>query len=190
MAGTRIVLASGSPRRRELLREVGVEPIVRPADVDETPGAGEPPEALVARLSFTKATAVERDPDDLVLAADTVVAVDGAILGKPDDADDAVSMLRLLSGTTHRVITGVHLVRGHEERSAVETTQITFRSLSDAEIAGYVATGEPMDKAGAFAIQGLAADFVTSIDGSHSNVVGLPLDVVVRLAEELGVALD
>lgn len=186
---TRIILASGSPRRRELLGELGIEPIVRPADVDETPRAGESPETLVARLAQAKATAIDADATDLVIAADTVVAVGGDILGKPDDETHAASMLRRLSGTTHRVITGVHVRRGDVERNAVETTSITFRGLTDREIADYVATGEPMDKAGAFAIQGLAAGFVMAIDGSHSNVVGLPLDVVVALAADLGVAL-
>ena len=187
---TRVVLASGSPRRRELLRELGVEPVVRPADIDETPGARELPDALVARLARMKAATITVDETDLVIAADTVVAVDDDILGKPDDEAHAAAMLRRLSGTTHRVITGVHLRLGDADRHAVETTSITFRSLGDDEIEGYVATGEPMDKAGAFAIQGLAADFVTSIDGSRSNVVGLPLDVVVDLAAELGVTLS
>ena len=186
---TRVVLASGSPRRRELLRELGVEAVVRPADVDETPLDDESPEALVARLARTKATAIDVDETDLVIAADTVVAVDGDILGKPEDEAHAGVMLRRLSGTTHRVITGVHLRLGAAEQHAVETTSITFRPLSDREVDDYVGTGEPMDKAGAFAIQGLAADFVTSIDGSHSNVVGLPLDVVVALAGELGASL-
>ncbi len=186
---TKIILASASPRRLELLRGLGVEPVVRPADVDETPLHGEGPAALVARLSATKAAAVESLPDDLIIAADTVVVVDGTILGKPVDADDAAGMLGRLSGTTHRVITGVHARRGDDEQSAVETTEISFRPLSEDEIAAYVATGEPMDKAGAFAIQGAAADFVLSMRGSHTNVVGLPLDVVVRLAGELGVPL-
>lgn len=186
---TRVVLASGSPRRRDLLGELGIDPAVRPADVDETPRPGESPEELVVRLAHAKATAVDVEPDDLVIAADTVVAVGDDILGKPDDGDHAASMLRALSGTTHRVITGVHLRRGTEHRSAVETTAITFRDLTSREIDDYVATGEPMDKAGAFAIQGLAADFVTGIDGSHSNVVGLPLDVVVTLAADLAVTL-
>lgn len=187
---TRVVLASGSPRRRELLGELGLDPVVRPADVDETPIAGESPEALVARLSRSKANGIETDASDLVIAADTVVAVDDDILGKPEDSAHATAMLRRLSGTTHRVITGVHLRRGGDERSAVEATSITFRPLTDDEIADYVATGEPMDKAGSFAIQGLAADFVTAIDGSHSNVVGLPLDVVVELAADLGVVFS
>lgn len=187
--GPRVVLASASPRRRDLLTGLGVALVIRPADVDETPRAGEAPEDLAARLSATKAEAVERESTDLVVAADTVVAVDDDILGKPDDEAHAASMLRRLSGTTHRVLTGVHLVRGDDARAAVESTEITFRPLSDDEIDAYVATGEPMDKAGSFAIQGLAADFVTMIDGSHSNVVGLPLDVVVRLAAELGVSL-
>lgn len=191
---TTIVLASASPRRRELLgvRLAGDDAhdlVIRPADVDETPIAGESPEALVARLAAMKAAAIECGADDLVVAADTVVAVDDEILGKPDDEAHAARMLARLSGTTHRVITGVHLLRGDDARHAVDSTQITFRPLHADEISAYVATGEPMDKAGSFAIQGLAADFVTGIDGSHDNVVGLPVDVVVRLAGELGVEL-
>lgn len=186
---TQIVLASASPRRLELLRELGIEPVVRPADVDETPHDEEAPVALVTRLSAAKATTVERGADDLVVAADTVVSVDSAVLGKPIDEADAAAMLGRLSGTTHRVITGVHLCRGDDERSGADVTEISFRTLSAAEIAAYVATGEPMDKAGAFAIQGAAADFVVSMVGSHTNVVGLPLDLVVRLASELGVPL-
>ena len=185
----KIVLASGSPRRRDLLESRGLSLVVRPADVDETPIPGESPEALVARLAEMKATAVDRADDDLVIAADTVVAVDDEILGKPDDEAHAARMLTRLSGTTHRVITGVHLRRGDDARHAVDSTRITFRPLAADEISAYVATGEPMDKAGSFAIQGLAADFVTEIDGSHDNVVGLPVDVVVRLAAELGVEL-
>ncbi len=185
---TRVILASASPRRRDLLGELGVAPVVRPADIDETPVSGEAPDALVCRLAEAKATAVDRDPDDLVIAADTVVTVGDVILGKPDDPGHAAEMLGRLSGTTHRVITGVHLLRGQHRRRAVEETVITFRSVSEREIADYVATGEPMDKAGAFAIQGRAADFVQRIEGSRTNVVGLPVDAVVELAIELGVS--
>ena len=189
-----IVLASASPRRQDLLgarlAESGVHDlVVRPADVDETPIPGESPEALVARLAALKAAAIDRAAGDLVIAADTVVAVDDEILGKPDDEAHAARMLARLSATTHRVITGVHLLREDEARHAVDSTQIMFRPLADDEISAYVATGEPMDKAGSFAIQGLAADFVTAIDGAHDNVVGLPVNVVVRLARELGVEL-
>ncbi len=186
---TRIILASASPRRLALLGDLGVAPVVRPADVDETPLDREGPNALVARLAAAKACAVEREPDDLVIAADTVVAVGGVILGKPGDDADARRMLGLLSGTRHHVITGVHVVRGDAGRGALSRTAIRFRRLSKREITDYVATGEPMDKAGAFAIQGLAADFVEAIDGSHSNVVGLPLDTVASLAGEMGVPL-
>ncbi|WP_436795018.1 Maf family protein [Actinospongicola halichondriae] len=186
---SRIILASASPRRLALLADLDVAPVVRPADVDETPTAGEGPDSLAARLAAAKARAVDREPDDLVIAADTVVAVAGTILGKPEDDADARRMLGLLSGTAHHVITGVHVIRGDEERCAIARTAIRFRPVSTREIADYVATGEPMDKAGAFAIQGLAADFVERIDGSHSNVVGLPLDLVARLAGEVGVPL-
>lgn len=191
---TTIVLASASPRRHDLLGEriaggAVHDLVVRPADVDETPLDGESPEALVARLAAMKAAAIDRRADDLVVAADTVVAVDDEILGKPDDEAHAARMLARLSGTTHRVITGVHLLRGDDARHAVDSTRITFRPLAADEVSAYVATGEPMDKAGSFAIQGLAADFVTEIDGAHDNVVGLPVGVVVRLARELGVEL-
>lgn len=182
----RVVLASGSPRRLELLRRIGIEPHVRPADVDETPRANEAPNELVARLARTKAHAVDRHPEEIVLAADTVVVLDAVILGKPRDDADARRMLRALSGRSHDVVTGVHAVGPAGETSAVETTEVTMRPIADHEIAAYVATGEPADKAGAYAIQGRAGAFVTGIVGSDTNVIGLPLATAARMLGEVG----
>ena len=186
---TSVVLASGSPRRLELLRRIGIEPAVRPADIDETPLAGECPAATVARLARTKARTVEHDADDLVIAADTEVVLRDGVLGKPADPDDAAAMLRSLSGRAHRVVTGVHVVCGGTEAAAVEETVVHLRELTDAEIDAYVATGEPFGKAGAYAVQGAGGMFVERIEGSDTNVVGLPLATVVRLAGEVGVTL-
>src|SRR5437879_1602987 len=159
-----LVLASASPRRQELLRNAGIAFTAQPANVDETPHAGESPRECAERLSREKALAVSRNrSQDLVLGADTIVVVDEKILGKPRDAEGAASMLRLLSGRTHQVITGVSIVGGKlgtanpELRTASETTLVTMSDLSDADISEYIATGEPMDKAGAYAIQGLAS---------------------------------
>lgn len=141
---------------------------------------------MVTRLARTKAGAIRSEPTDLVVAADTVVVLEGRVLGKPADAAEANEMLRALSDTTHRVLTGVHLSLGGECSSAVEETGVRFRALSDAEIAAYVATGEPFDKAGGYGIQGAGGMFVESITGSDSNVVGLPLSTVARLARDVG----
>lgn len=185
----RVVLASASPRRLELLRRLGIEPVVRAARVDETPLHDESPSRVVARLARDKAMAVERDDDDLVIAADTEVVLDGEVLGKPADDAEAARTLRSLSGRAHRVLTGVHVVLGAHEAGAVETTEVVFREVSDDEIAAYVATGETADKAGAYGIQGAGGMFVVRIEGSDSNVVGLPLATVVRLARLVGVTL-
>lgn len=184
-----VVLASGSPRRLELLRRIGVEPVVRPADIDETPRPDESPAATVARLARTKAHTVERAPAELVIAADTEVVLRDGVLGKPADADAAASMLRSLSGRAHRVITGVHVVCGDQEAAAVEETVVSVRDLTEAEIEAYVASGEPFGKAGAYAIQGAGAMFVERIEGSDTNVIGLPLATVVRLAADVGITL-
>lgn len=180
-APVRLVLASSSPRRRELLATLGVEFEVRPADADETPRAGEAPEPLVLRLALAKARAAAR-PGELVLGADTIVALDGEPLGKPADAGEARAMLARLSGRHHQVWTGVALVErnatGARERALAVVTDVVFRSLEPAEIDAYVASGEPLDRAGAYAIQGGAAAFVASVDGSWSNVVGLPVGAV------------
>jgi septum formation protein len=185
-----LVLASASPRRRELLDRLGLRFTVRAADVDETPRPGEVPADYVLRLAREKAGAVAR-PGELVLAADTTVVVDGEILGKPEDGADAVRMLRLLAGREHEVLTGVAVVEAGEEgarrmASTVERSAVRMAPLSEEEIAWYVATGEPRDKAGAYAIQGLGALFVEAMAGNPSNVVGLPVPVVYRLLGELG----
>jgi septum formation protein len=169
-----LVLASRSPRRSELLRSAGIGFRVHSADVDETPFPGEPPVNYVRRLARAKAEAVL---GDLVLGSDTVVVIDGQILGKPLDGIDAARMLRLLSGRSHEVITGV-CFKGREVWLAHESTTVLFSHMSDTEIRDYVASGEPLDKAGAYAIQGLASCFVERIEGSYSNVVGLPVAMV------------
>lgn len=190
-AAPRLVLASSSPRRRELLATLGVEFEVRPADADETPRAGETPEPLVLRLALAKARAAAR-PGELVLGADTIVALDDEPLGKPADAAEARAMLARLSGRHHQVWTGVALVErtesGARERALAVVTDVVFRALDPAEIASYVASGEPLDRAGAYAIQGGAAAFVASVDGSWSNVVGLPLGAVRDLLARHGCA--
>ena len=173
-----LVLASQSPRRQDLLRQAGIPFIVMPAGVDEEPLPGEEPRAHVERLAREKAVAVSAAPEDAVLGADTVVVVDGQILGKPRDAADAARMLRLLSGREHQVITGICLRQGERVFTDAEITNVRFVPLSDDDIREYVASGEPLDKAGAYAIQGLASRFIDRIEGCYSNVVGLPLALV------------
>jgi septum formation protein len=182
-----LVLASGSPRRRELLARLGVRFTVVPADIDETPRAGEDPLAYVERLAAEKAASVH--DGDVVLAADTTVVLDGTILGKPADAGEAAAMLRALSGRAHLVHTGVTARRGRRSTTTSATTLVRFADLTADDIAWYVATGEPMDKAGAYALQGAGGVFVVGIEGSASNVVGLPLHVVPVLLAELGTTL-
>jgi septum formation protein len=178
-----IVLASASPRRAELLRAAGIAFVVQPADVDEALLDGELPEIYVVRVADAKARAIHaRMPDRTVLAADTTVVVDHHVLGKPADADDARRMLRLLSGRSHEVVTAVVVVApGRPVAMRVATTSVEFAALADEEIAWYVGSGEPMDKAGGYAIQGLASRFVTRITGSYSNVVGLPVALVYEM---------
>ena len=205
-----LVLASASPRRQDLLRSAGICFGTQAADIDETPLPGEPPRECAERLAQEKALAVWRTRlQDLVLGADTIVVIDETILGKPADSADAARMLRLLSGRVHRVITGVCVVQtvasrqlpvvseGHaaqspptfkvlrtenrELRTASETTLVTMNELSDDEIRDYVASGEPMDKAGAYAIQGRASRWIPRIEGDYSNVVGLPVALVYRM---------
>lgn len=181
-----IILASASPRRAELLSAAGIAFVQLPADVDETPLVDEAPAAYVERLARTKAEAVARSrPDAIVLGADTVVVVDGVTLGKPRDAHDAASMLARLQGRIHQVLTGVALVRGARRASAVSVTSVWFHPMTASEIAAYVASGEPMDKAGAYAIQGLASRYIAGVEGSYPNVVGLPVDVVTSLLAEV-----
>jgi septum formation protein len=176
-----LVLASGSPRRAQLLGHLGVAFEVRPADLDESVLPGEEARAYVERLARAKAAAVAGG-GELVIAADTTVEVDGTILGKPVDRADAARMLRLLSGRTHRVHTGVAVA----DRSIIVTTEVRFVDLTEGEIAWYVGSGEPLDKAGAYAIQGAGGAFVAAIDGSASNVVGLPLAELVDLLRAAG----
>jgi septum formation protein len=193
----RLVLASGSPRRRELLVLLGLPFEVVPTGVDESPLSGELPVDLVRRLAIDKAAAIAdsdldvsdggASADVVVLAADTTVEVAGEILGKPVDADDARRMLRSLSARTHLVHTAVAVRRGGLTLHDVVTTSVTMTSLTDAAIEWYLATGEPMDKAGAYAIQGAGGAFVAEIEGSASNVVGLPLATVVELLARQGV---
>jgi septum formation protein len=190
----RLVLASGSPRRRELLALLGLPFDVVAPDVDESVHPGERPVDLVRRLAIDKVEAVGAvgaidGSDAVVLAADTIVEVDGEILGKPADADDARRMLRALSARTHRVHTGLAVRRDGGTACEVVTTSVTMATMSDAAIEWYLATGEPLDKAGAYAIQGSGGAFVAAIEGSASNVVGLPLATVVELLSRQGVAV-
>jgi len=181
-----VVLASGSPRRAELLGQLGVEFVVRVPDIDETPRPGEGPVDYVGRLAVEKGRAVAVPDDALVIAADTTVDLDGEVLGKPVDADDARAMLRRLSARTHRVHTGVSVRVGDRVEHEVVTSLVTLVPLSADTIDWYVATGEPLDKAGAYAVQGAAGAFVQRVRGSVSNVVGLPLHTLVRLAASIG----
>jgi septum formation protein len=180
-----LVLASASPRRQELLRSAGIAFEVQPADIPEDPLPGEGAKECAERLAREKALAVARQrPHDCVLGADTVVAVDGQILGKPSDGADAARMLRMLSGRVHLVITGVCIVASGQCSVASETTSVTMSEISEKEIADYVASGEPMDKAGAYAIQGIASRWIPRIEGDYSNVVGLPVALVWRMLRE------
>ena len=189
----RLILASASPRRADLLREAGIDVEIQPANVDEDVAPHERPEVYVRRIAEAKARAISgRAPGRLVLAADTAVVVGGEILGKPTGPEDAARMLRTLSGRAHQVVSGVCLLKDDERvvDTAVEVTTVEFAVLSAAEVAWYVGSGESMDKAGGYAIQGLASRFVTRIDGSYSNVVGLPIAVVYRMCTEVGLLLS
>jgi len=180
----KLVLASRSPRRAELLAAAGFEFTVRAADVDETPLDGEAPRDYVLRIAKEKARAVPASDDEIVLAADTTVVLGHEIMGKPIDAAEAARMLRALAGQRHEVITAICLRRGNEVETDMASTSVWFAPLSDTEIADYVASGEPMDKAGAYGIQGLASKFIDRIDGSYSNVVGLPVALTYRRLRE------
>ena len=205
-----LILASASPRRRELLTQAGFEFQIHPAHIPEDPHPNEDPIAYVTRLARQKAEAVyneilgtETDAGApglasetwestplgqrslIVLGADTTVTIDNHILGKPENAEDAARMLRLLSGRTHRVITGVALISATQQQVAAEVTAVQFLSLSEEEIQAYIATGEPSDKAGAYAIQGRAARWIPRIEGCYFNVVGLPIALVSTLLELL-----
>jgi len=182
-----LVLASASPRRQELLRNAGIEFVVHPANVREIPRDGEAPHAFAERMAREKALAVfAQRPNQLILGADTVVVTASEILGKPRDAADAARMLRLLSGRKHEVITGVCLAgpKLRIEKAQSETTLVIMSALSDDDIRSYVASGEPMDKAGAYAIQGMASRWISRIEGDYFNVVGLPVALVWRMLKE------
>jgi septum formation protein len=175
-----LVLASQSPRRAEILRGAGIPFEVRVAPVDESPLAGEPPREYVRRVAEAKALAVGAEAGETVLAADTTVVVDGEMLAKPADAADARRMLALLAGRRHEVLTGIAIRRGSRMIHDVAVTAVWFLPMTPAEIDAYVASGEPMDKAGAYAIQGLAAKYIARIEGCYFNVVGLPVSLVYR----------
>jgi septum formation protein len=183
-----LILASQSPRRQEILSRAGIHFICRPADVSEERIGDEDSREHVRRLARLKAEAVAAAPGDIVLGADTVVVIEGRILGKPADPKQAAWMLRQLSGRQHEVITGFCLRAGRRRIVDVESTRVRFVPLSDGEIADYVASGEPMDKAGAYAIQGLASKFIDRIEGCYFNVVGLPVALVSRRLNELRVS--
>jgi septum formation protein len=182
-----VILASQSPRRRELLTLIGIPHEVRPADIDERLLPGELPAAHAERLAREKAATIgRREPDAVVIGSDTIVVVDGDVLGKPADEAEAIAMLTRLSGRSHTVMTAVAVRWRGEERSAVEEVGVTFGVLDDARIRAYVATGEPMDKAGAYGIQGYGATIVERVDGDYFSVMGLPLFRLTRLMGELG----
>lgn len=181
------MLASASPRRQGLLKNAGVEFVVRPADIEEVPRVGEAPLAFAERMAREKARTARHSADEIILAADTVVGVADEILGKPVDADDAARMLRLLSGKTHQVITSVCLSGEEFEDVQSETTRVEFAGISDGDIRHYISTGDPMDKAGAYAIQGGASKWIVRVEGDYYNVVGLPMDLVRRMLREKGI---
>jgi septum formation protein len=183
-----VVLASASPRRRQLLDLIGIEHEVRPANIDESMRPREAPRRHAERLAREKATAIaKRDPDLITIAADTIVVINRKVLGKPRDTDDAARMLALLSGREHVVTTAVAVSRGKKLRSAVEEVRVKFRRLRDDEIEAYIATGEPMDKAGAYGIQGYGATIVERIEGDYFAVMGLPIVRLIGLLRDVGV---
>ncbi len=187
-ADVRVILASQSPRRRELLTLIGIDHEVRPADIDETVWPAEQPVPHCERLARTKAATLSAlYPDALVIGSDTIVVIDGDILGKPTSPADAEHMLARLAGRTHTVFTAIAVAHDARTLSAVESVAVTFRPLDASQIATYVATGEPMDKAGAYGIQGYGATIVERIDGDYFAVMGLPLGRLVELVRALGV---
>jgi septum formation protein len=188
MSECQVVLASGSPRRHELLNLIGIPHAVRPANIDETIRPRETPVRHAERLAREKAGAVAtRDPNLITIAADTIVVINRKVLGKPASVDQAAEMLRQLSGREHKVVTAVAVSRGKKLRSAVEEVGVRFRTLSDDDIDAYIATGEPMDKAGAYGIQGYGATIVESVDGDYFAVMGLSLVRLVGLLRDVGV---
>ncbi len=188
MSACRVVLASSSPRRSELLKLIGIEHEVRPPNIDETMRPREVPRRHAERLAREKASAIAtRDPDLITIGADTVVVINRKVLGKPKDEDDAARMLSMLSGREHTVVTAVAVSRGRKLRSAIEEVRVRFRVLRDDEIEAYIATGEPMDKAGAYGIQGYGATIVERVEGDYFAVMGLPLVRLVGLMRDVGV---
>jgi septum formation protein len=182
-----LVLASASPRRQELLRNAGFEFAVQPANIPEELRLGEEPKTFAERLASEKALAVSQQrTNDIVLGADTIVIIEGEILGKPRDPEDAFRMLRMLSGRTHQVVTGICLIGPGFSDVRSETTSVNMTSLTDEEIHAYVVTGEPSDKAGAYGIQGIASRWISRIEGDYFNVVGLPVSLVYRMLRERG----
>ena len=188
MSAVRVILASQSPRRRELLNLVGIAHEVRPADIDESYLAGERPREHAERLARGKTAVIAgREPDALVIGSDTIVVVDGDVLGKPVDGPDAVRMLERLAGRSHVVVTAVAVAWRGETRSAVEEVGVTFHPMNRTEIDAYIATGEPMDKAGAYGIQGYGATIVSRVDGDYFAVMGLPLQRLTRVLASIGI---
>lgn len=190
MTKRKVVLASSSPRRTNLLELIGIKHDVRPADVDESMQAGENPSEYAERLAREKAEAIAGDGTEVVIGADTVVVIDGRVLGKPVNDQQAAAMLESLGGRTHTVVTAVAVVVDGRTSSGVEEVVVTFRRLTSDEIKSYVATGEPMDKAGAYGIQGFGATIVERIEGDYFAVMGLPLVRMVRLLAERGIHYD
>jgi septum formation protein len=187
----RVILASSSPRRHELLQLIGIPHQVRPGEVDETHNVGEKPPEYAERLAQSKAQAVAKtDSDAIVIGADTIVVANGEIMGKPRDRDDAARMLSILQGRSHTVITAVAVSCDGRTESDVEHVEVTFRALDSDEIAAYIETGEPMDKAGAYGIQGYGATIVRRIDGDYFAVMGLSLVLLVELLEKIGVSYN
>lgn len=184
-----VILASQSPRRQQLLGQIGLQFTVSVADIDETMDPSLPVESAVAVTSAKKALAVMAGKDDVVVAADTIVVVDGEVLGKPHTKEEAHAMLRQLSGREHIVMTGVTVKKGGRLESFTEKTTVSFRSLSEREIEAYIETGEPMDKAGSYGIQGFGSVFVSKLDGDYFNVMGLPLCSLCPLLRSFGVAV-
>ena len=186
-----VILASQSPRRRQLLDLIGIRHDVKPADIDETVKAGELPEQYAERVAREKVEHVaNQNGDALIVGADTIVVIDDIILGKPRDVDDAARMLKMLSGRSHTVMTAVAATHEGRTVSGVEIVDVTFLPLDDDQISRYIATGEPMDKAGAYGIQGYGATIVRRIDGDYFAVMGLSLVRLVAVLRELGVAYD
>jgi nucleoside triphosphate pyrophosphatase len=192
MVAPRVILASSSPRRRELLSLIGIAHEVRPADIDERVLPGETPEAHCERLAREKATALASGVGEgtLVIGGDTIVVVDDRILGKPRDEADAAGMLRVLSGRTHEVLTAVAVMREGRVEAGVERVAVTFRTLDEPEIAAYIATREPMDKAGAYGIQGYGATIVERIEGDYFAVMGLAINRLIRMMALVGVRYE